>query len=89
MVSLSMRLPNVSAINFLSMIPVSISGLGVREGGFVIFFQGILSQEQALALSVLYFLSSVIVSLSGGVLLSIGRDRITTVRPVEDAASAP
>jgi hypothetical protein len=71
----------VSAINFLSMIPVTISGIGVREGGFVLFFHGVLSQEEALALSVLYFLSSVAVSLVGGGLIATGRDTIRSVEP--------
>ena len=40
-------------IGLVSMAP-SLSGLGVREAGFVFFFRSIISTEQAFALSILY-----------------------------------
>lgn len=51
------------------MIPVSISGLGIREGAFVYFFSLVgVSNESGLLLSVLFFSHSVIVGLVGGML---------------------
>jgi uncharacterized membrane protein YbhN (UPF0104 family) len=48
------------------MIPISISGIGIREGAFV-FFLGTLgiSPDKALTLSLLWFLSIVIAGLWG------------------------
>lgn len=47
-------------IIILTLLPVSISGLGVREGAFVFFFGAIgVEAQQALALSLLWFLSVV------------------------------
>ncbi len=43
----------VPLIGFVSLAP-SLSGLGVREAGFVIFFQSIMPVEKALALSIVY-----------------------------------
>ena len=53
-------------IILISMIPVSISGLGIREGAFV-FFLGTtgVPPEKAMTLSILWFLSVVVAGLWG------------------------
>ncbi len=55
-------------INFVMMIPVTISGLGLREGAFIIIYGDLIGKEKALLLSLLYYLTSVIISLIGWVL---------------------
>jgi hypothetical protein len=66
----------VTAINFIAMIPITVSGIGVREGGFVVLFSVYMTKEAALSLSLLYYLSSVAVSLIGGLLLLVGKSGI-------------
>ncbi len=76
---------NVSFVYFLivlpiiwviTMVPVSIAGLGVREGAFVLFFtqQGV-STESALALSLLFFSLSLTIALAGGIIYGLGKYR--------------
>ncbi len=62
----------VTAINFLAMIPITISGLGVREGAFILLFSNYMPQEAALSLSVLYYLTGVVVSLLGALFILFG-----------------
>ena len=53
-------------IILISFIPVSISGIGLREGSFVILLGTVgVSQEMAVSLSLVWFLSYVIASLVG------------------------
>lgn len=63
----------------IMMVPISIGGLGVREGAFVLFFtqQGV-SAENALLLSLLFFSLSLITALVGGVIYGLGRYRRPT-----------
>jgi uncharacterized protein (TIRG00374 family) len=59
----------IPVIGIVSMIPISINGLGVREGSYVALFAGAgLTAPEALSLSLLYFILGVIASLTGGVL---------------------
>ncbi|MBZ0220331.1 MAG: flippase-like domain-containing protein [Candidatus Methylomirabilis sp.] len=52
----------------ISMLPISLSGLGIREGAFIFLFTMIgASKEQAIALSLLWFATGVFVSVIGGV----------------------
>lgn len=53
-------------IIILTTLPISISGLGVREWGFVVFFGGAIGYEKALAVSLLWFFSVALVSVVGG-----------------------
>jgi len=55
----------VSIVNLLAMIPITISGIGVREGGFVALFHGMMTPEQSVAVSLLYFGTSLMNSLVG------------------------
>lgn len=62
----------VPIIVTVSMIPVSISGLGVREAAFVILFGKIgIAPESALGISLLWFISVVLGSLPGLVFYGI------------------
>ncbi len=69
---LSMNLPFITVLIFLpiiilvSFIPISIAGIGLREGAFVFFF-GIIGipSEQSLTLSIIWFLSTCTASLIG------------------------
>ena len=52
----------------VSMLPISLAGLGIREGAFVFLFtRAGASTEQALTLSLMWFVITAIVSLIGGV----------------------
>ncbi|MFA9477351.1 lysylphosphatidylglycerol synthase transmembrane domain-containing protein [Phycisphaerales bacterium AB-hyl4] len=75
-IPLGLLLIYVPIIMFIMMMPISIAGLGVREAAFVYFF-GLqyVTPEQALALSLLIGLFTLIVQLPGAVVC------ITGVRP--------
>ena len=71
-VGLSMDVPFISVLIFVpiiilvSFIPISIAGIGLREGAFVFFFSIIgVPSEQSLTLSILWFLSTCATSLLG------------------------
>jgi len=67
-VSLGYYFVSVPIIWLLTMLPVSINGIGVREGGFVLFFTAIgVSHSSALLLSFLCFVQLAFVGLLGGV----------------------
>lgn len=52
----------------ISMLPISLSGLGIREGAFVFLFaMAGATKEQALTLSLLWFGVGVIISIIGGI----------------------
>lgn len=52
----------------VSMLPVSLAGLGIREGAFVYLFTSVgATKEQALTLSLMWFTILVVVSIAGGV----------------------
>lgn len=65
-----------SLVTLLTLVPVSLNGLGLREGGFVYFLglQGV-PQAQALSLSMLVFGSTLLLSAVGGILLLFERSR--------------
>ena len=59
---------SVPIIWLLTMLPISINGMGVREGGFVLFFTAAgISHTNALLLSFLSFSLLIIMSLIGGI----------------------
>ncbi|MEO0224708.1 MAG: lysylphosphatidylglycerol synthase transmembrane domain-containing protein [candidate division WOR-3 bacterium] len=49
-----------SAINFITMIPISFSGIGIREGGFIFFLSDKIGLEGAVAISILYYFSGIL-----------------------------
>lgn len=55
----------------ISMLPVSLNGLGVREAAYVYFFGRVgLSTEESLAISICFILIVTLVSLTGGVIFA-------------------
>ena len=65
-----------SLVTLLTLVPVSLNGLGLREGGFVYFF-GLqdVPQAQALSLSLLVFGLTLLLSLVGWIFLLLERGR--------------
>ncbi len=47
-------------VNFVTMLPISFSGIGVREGAFVFLMGELVGKEAAFAVSVFYYLASVL-----------------------------
>ncbi len=84
---LSMDVPFITVLVFLpiiilvSFIPISIAGIGLREGAFVFFFSIIsVPSEQSLTLSIIWFLSTCAASILGLVeYLRIRGDEKTTI----------
>jgi len=63
----------VPLIWFIMMLPISISGIGVREGAFVLFFTQMgVSIENALLLSLMFFALRVVIALVGGLIFLWG-----------------
>jgi uncharacterized membrane protein YbhN (UPF0104 family) len=71
----------VTLMNAVTMIPISVGGLGIREGGFVALFTPYAGREGAFLASLLYYLLSMSASLPGGVLWMTGKDRLRMKRP--------
>lgn len=66
----------VPVISAVSMIPISINGLGVREGAYVLLFGTLgLSSSQAVTLSLLFFIIVTVVSLVGGIFFVLEREK--------------
>lgn len=63
-------------VGLLAAVPVSVNGLGIQEGSYVFFFEqvGVLG-PQALVIALISRLSRVLLSLVGGWLFMIGRNR--------------
>ena len=58
----------IPLITIISLIPITINGLGMRESAYVFLFSSYgIAQEEALSLSLLFFAASVIASAIGGV----------------------
>lgn len=65
-------IPIISAIQ---MLPVSINGLGVREGAYVYFFGWLgLSTAEAIASSLIFWALVALVSLAGGVMFALRKE---------------
>ncbi|MDI6850481.1 MAG: lysylphosphatidylglycerol synthase transmembrane domain-containing protein [bacterium] len=60
-------------INFVIMIPITISGLGLREGAFIILYGDLIGREKSLLLSLFYYLTTIILSLIGWVLFLLDK----------------
>ena len=52
-------------VSILTLLPVSLNGLGLREVGYLTLLQGVCPPEQALSLSVLWLLTGMLTSLLG------------------------
>jgi len=82
LVGVSMGLEQVEMLTYfiimppvwiITMLPISINGLGIREGVFALFLSNLgVSVEQSTALSLLSFLPFVSISLVGGIIFILG-----------------
>ncbi len=73
------------AVLILQVLPIGISGLGVREAAFVVFLGPLgVSTEQAIALGLLLYLLNVVTSLPGAPAFAIGPS--ARRRPTSDVA---
>jgi hypothetical protein len=71
LVSCFLLIPIISVITLL---PISINGLGVREGAYIYFFGRLgLSTMESVAASLLFFFLLTLVSLIGGVIFALRR----------------
>jgi uncharacterized protein (TIRG00374 family) len=58
----------IPIITVISLIPITINGLGLREAAYVHFFCLLnISEGQAMSLSLVFFVTSVIASCAGGI----------------------
>jgi hypothetical protein len=64
----------VPIIHLISMVPVSLNGLGLREGAFVFVLQGQIGDHAALALSILWLAMLLLTSLIGGLIYLFRHD---------------
>ncbi len=54
-----------SVVNLITMLPISLGGLGVREGGFVYLMGPYVGVEGAISISLLYYFANILASLPG------------------------
>lgn len=74
----------VPIIWVITMVPISIGGLGIREGAFVFFFTQVgVSTENALLLSVLWWGLTLIIAMVGGMTYGLGRYRRSSTLDTE------
>ncbi len=65
----------VPLITAITALPISLAGIGIREGAFVFFFaQAGVAQAQALSLSLLLFAQTLVLALLGGVWYFLARE---------------
>jgi len=73
-VSLAQMLAVVPVVSLLTLIPVSLNGLGVREGGFAYFLaRAGVPEADAIALSLLVYAITLVFSMGGAVVLAFYR----------------
>ena len=66
----------VPAVLIAQVLPISISGLGVREGLFALFLHPLgVPRSQAIALGLLLYVLNLVVSLAGAPAFAVGKDR--------------
>ncbi|MCK4822914.1 flippase-like domain-containing protein, partial [bacterium] len=64
----------VPIISVLTMLPISLNGIGIREGAFVFFFTKVgISSAQALSMSILTYTIVLLASLIGGLIYAARR----------------
>ncbi len=67
-ISFILLIAYIPLITIISLIPITINGLGMRESAYVFLFSSYgIAQEEALSLSLLFFAASVIASSVGGI----------------------
>ena len=73
----------------LCALPISLGGLGVRESLYGIFLGSVgVAANQAVLVSILFWFSSLVWALPGGVLYAIRKDNVTTHQMEEQMVSA-
>lgn len=73
----------ISLVDLIRLLPISIGGLGVRELTLIALFANVgLSQEKAVAFSVLAFAPLVVVAISGGIVYILRAGLIGAKEPV-------
>jgi glycosyltransferase 2 family protein len=73
----------------VQMLPISFNGLGVREGTFQALFSTVnVAGEQAIAISLLYYVLRVITGLIGGLMYLIGNLRSARHEPAPEAVAS-
>ncbi len=66
----------ITLISVITMLPVSVNGIGVREGCYVFFFKELgVTSEMAVSVSLLFFFLVTISSLAGGLFWMLERGR--------------
>jgi uncharacterized protein (TIRG00374 family) len=66
----------ITLISVITMLPISVNGLGVREGCYVLFFKGLgVSTEIAITVSLLFFIFVSLSSLAGGLFWMVERGK--------------
>jgi len=61
-------------VTVISMVPISVGGIGLREGAFVFFLAGYsISSSSAIAISILYFSSIVFLGIIGAIIFSFSK----------------
>lgn len=81
-VSVTAMLAFMPAVAILQVLPISIGGLGVREGAFVLFLNksGLgVTESQAIALGLLIYVLTLVASLAGAPAFALGRRRTAGV----------
>ena len=78
----------IPLITTITVLPISLAGIGIREGAFVFFFaQAGVAQAQALSLSLLLFAQTLALALLGGVWYLLAREQganaISNAAPLE------
>jgi glycosyltransferase 2 family protein len=72
----------VPAVAIAQVLPIGISGLGVREGAFVLFLTPLgVPTEQAIALGLLLYALNLIVSLLGAPAFAVGSKQTAAASP--------
>lgn len=65
----------------VTMAPVSINGIGIREGAFIVLFGAVgMPQETAMAVSLLLLTQSVVIGAAGGLVFLVGNGSVGDVR---------
>jgi len=72
----------------ISMAPISINGLGVREGAFIVLFGSVgMTKEMAMTISILFLLQSIAQGMLGSVFFLFHRQKLADIKSLQDQAS--
>lgn len=78
-ISLFSLLAYIPIITVISLIPITINGLGLRETAYIYFFSLLnISEAEAMSLSLVFFFSSVIASCTGGIVFIFLKKEMAT-----------